>query len=87
LKFSEELHVTREPRYPLELNGKAVGKRIPVENMEFSRIIAGPCHTGVVGHFITMVSTFSGSRAHAFEAYASLSHHEIHKRRGPGSEH
>ncbi|MGH9807081.1 MAG: hypothetical protein ACRD9W_07420, partial [Terriglobia bacterium] len=34
------------------------------ENVEFSRINAVFCHTGVVGHFITMVSTLSDCRAY-----------------------
>jgi hypothetical protein len=33
------------------------------KNWQFSRKITWICHTGVVGHFITIVSTFSDCRA------------------------
>jgi len=39
-----------------------------IKYVEFSLINAKTCHTRVIGHFITMVSTFSDARAHAFKA-------------------
>jgi hypothetical protein len=42
-------------------------------------------HTGVAGHFITMVGTFSDEQAHATEANAARPVHVIHKERGSGA--
>src|SRR5262249_53475129 len=42
-----------------------------VKNVEISCIIAQTAQKNVIGLFITMVGTFSHSRAHAYEAYAT----------------
>jgi hypothetical protein len=62
----------------------AEAQRFHGEIVEFYSIIAVPCHTGVVGLFITMVSTFSNSRAHAFEAQARPVHARRSGERGVG---
>jgi hypothetical protein len=46
-----------------------------VKDVEFSHIIAKTRHTRAIGHFITMVSTFSDARAHAFKVQAGPMHH------------
>ena len=55
-----EIFRTMRPPY----NYVAAAQWFRGKNVEFSRRNAGICHTRVVGHFITMVSTFSDARAH-----------------------
>jgi hypothetical protein len=61
IDFSSALDARRasDPPCPPHARYAAGRKRFRGKTVEISRINAGSCHTGVVGHFITMVSTFS----------------------------